>query len=137
MRTVEERAPAESEDRQAVAMENARALAHAIGESAAYAAYRQADGALTADEPVRRRFHAYQAQRQELEFARGEGGADPAQEAALEEEWRALSAVPILQAYLGAQRGLTVLLGEVVTILNAEFGVDYGAVCTPPGSCCG
>ena len=132
-----ERAVAEREDLQAVAMEKARALARAIGESAAYKAFEEAHGALMADDTLRRRFHAYQAQRQEVEFARRGGGADPAQEAALEEEWRALSAIPILQAYLEAQRELTALLGEVVTILNAEFGVDYGAVCTPPGSCCG
>jgi len=132
-----ERAVAELEDLQAVAMEKARALARAIGESAAYKAFEEAHGALMADDTLRRRFHAYQAQRQEVEFARRGGGADPAQEAALEEEWRALSAIPILQAYLEAQRELTALLGEVVTILNAEFGVDYGAVCTPPGSCCG
>jgi len=132
-----ERAVAEREDLQAVAMEKARALARAIGESAAYKAFRRAHGALMEDDTLRRRFYAYQAQRQEVEFARRAGSAEPAQEAALEEEWRVLSAIPILQAYLEGQRELTALLKEMVTILNAEFGVDYGAVCTPPGSCCG
>lgn len=131
-----ERATADIEDLQAVAMEKARGLARAIGESAAYKAYREAHGALMADDTLRRRFHAYHAQRQEVEFARRAGSAEPAQEAALEEEWRALSAIPILHAYLEPQRELTALLGEAVTILNAEFGVDYGAVCTPRG-CCG
>ncbi len=126
-----------TEDLQAVAMEKARALACAIGESGAYKAFRRAHGALMEDDTVRRRFHAYQAQRQEVEFARRAGSAEPAQEAALEEEWRGLSAIPIVQAYLEGQRELTALLKEMVTILNAEFGVDYGAVCTPPGSCCG
>ena len=135
--TAGERAPAAIEDLQAVALENAQVLARAIGESAAYKAFREAQGALMTDDTLRRRFDAYQAQRQGIEFARRSGTADPAQEAALEEDWRALSTIPIVRAYLEGQGELTALLREMVTILDEEFGVDYGAVCTPPGSCCG
>lgn len=135
--SVSDRAAADLEDVQAVVMDKAQALARAIGESAAYKVFRRAHGALMEDDAVRRRFYAYQAQRQEVEFARRAGSAEPAQEAALEEEWRVLSAMPIVQAYLEGQRELTALLKEMASLVNAEFGVDYGAVCTPPGSCCG
>ncbi len=122
---------------EAVAMEKAQALARAIAESATYKMFKEAQGRLTADATVSRRFSAYQAERQRVEFARREDAADPSQETALEEEWRGLSVLPMVQAYLAAQAELTALLREMVIVLNEEFGVDYGAVCTPPERCCG
>ncbi len=132
-----ERTAADLEDLQAVVMDKAWGLACAIRESAAFETFVGARRALMEDDTLRRSFHAHQARRQEVEFIRKEGEADPAQEAALEEEWRMLSAIPVMQAYLEAQEELATLLTEAVTILNAEFGVDYGAICTPPERCCG
>lgn len=122
---------------EAAAMEKARALARAIGESSAFRAFEEAQEALQEDGALVERLQAFQQRQQELRFAQPWGGADSAQMAALEDGWSALSAVPTLQEYLRAQEKLTALLGEVVGVLDEQLGLDYGAICTPAGSCCG
>ncbi len=124
-------------DLESVAIERARALARAIGESAAYRAFEETHEGLMADQALRQRLQAHQAERQAVELAKGWGGADRAREAAVEAEWRSLSAHPVLHAYLQAEEELTALLREVVGVLDAGLGIDYGATCTPPSSCCG
>jgi cell fate (sporulation/competence/biofilm development) regulator YlbF (YheA/YmcA/DUF963 family) len=123
-------------DLQAAALEKARALALAIGESPDFRAFEGAQEALMADREVNRRLQDYQRRQQEVWFARTWGGADSAQEAALEEEWRALSQTPTLRAYLRAQEQLTDVLRAVAGMISQEIGIDYGAVCAPAGGCC-
>jgi cell fate (sporulation/competence/biofilm development) regulator YlbF (YheA/YmcA/DUF963 family) len=123
-------------DLQAAALEKARALALAVGESPSFKAFEAAQEALMADHEVNRRLQDYQRRQQEAWFARTWGGEDSAQEAALEEEWRALSQSPSLQAYLRAQERLTDVLRAVAGMISQEIGIDYGAACAPAGGCC-
>jgi cell fate (sporulation/competence/biofilm development) regulator YlbF (YheA/YmcA/DUF963 family) len=121
---------------EAAALDAARALALAIGESPSFKAFEAAQEALMADREVNRRLQDYQRRQQEVWFARTWGGGDSAQEAALEEEWRALSQTPTLRAYLQAQESLTDLLRAVAGVISQEIGIDYGAACAPAGGCC-
>ena len=123
-------------DLQAAALEKARALALAIGESPAFRAFEAAQEALIADQEVNRKLQDYQRRQQEIWFARTWGGADPAQGAGLEEEWRGLSQTPTLRANLRAQEQLTDLLRVVTGMISQEIGIDYGAACAPAGGCC-
>jgi len=123
-------------DLEAAALETARVLGRAIGESSVFRAFEGAQETLVADEEVSRRLRAYQTRQQEIWLARSWGGADPLQEQALDEEWRTLSAMPTLRAYLRAQEELTALLREVAGIISQEIGIDYGATCAPASGCC-
>ncbi len=123
-------------DLEAAALERARALALAVGVSPSFKAFEVAQEALVADREVNRRLEAFQRREQEVRFARAWGGGDPAQDAALEEEWRTLSQTPTLQAYLQAQEQLTDLLRAVAGMISQETGIDYGAACAPAGGCC-
>jgi len=121
---------------EAAALDAARALARAVGESPSFKAFEAAQEALMSDQEVNRRLQDYQRRQQEVWFARTWGGADPAQEGALEEEWRALSQTPILRVYLRAQEQLTDVLRVVGGMISQETGIDYGAACAPAGGCC-
>lgn len=121
---------------EAAALDAARALARAVGESASFRAFEAAQEALMADREVNRRLQEYQRRQQEAWFARTWGGGDSAQEAALEEEWRALSQTQTLRAYLRAQERLTDVLRVVAGMISQEIGIDYGAACAPAGGCC-
>jgi len=121
---------------EAAALDAARALARAVGESLSFRAFEAAQEALMADQEVNRRLQDYQRRQQEVWFARTWGGADPAQEGALEEEWRALSQTPILRVYLRAQEQLTDVLRVVGGMISQEIGIDYGTACAPAGGCC-
>jgi len=123
-------------DLQEAALEKARALARAVGESPSFKAFEAAQEALMADREVNRRLQAFQRRQQEVRFARAWGGGDPAQDAALEEEWRTLSRTATLQAYLRAQEQLTDVLRVVAGMISQEIGIDYGAACSPAGGCC-
>ncbi len=123
-------------DLEAAALEKARALARAVGESPPFKAFEAAQEALMGDQEVNRRLQDYQRRQQEARFARTWGGADTAQEAALEGEWRALSQTPTLRAYLRAQEQLTDLVRVVAGMISQEIGIDYGAACAPAGGCC-
>ena len=123
-------------DLQEAALEKARALARAVGESPSFKAFEAAQEALMADREVNRRLQAFQRRQQEVRFARAWGGGDPAQEAALEEEWRTLSRTATLQAYLRAQEQLRDILRVVAGMISQEIGIDYGAACSPAGGCC-
>ena len=121
---------------EAAALDAARALARAVGESPSFKAFEAAQEALMSDQEVNRRLQDYQRRQQEVWFARTWGGADPAQEGALEEEWRALSQTPILRVYLRAQEQLTDVLRVVGGMISQEIGIDYGTACAPAGGCC-
>jgi cell fate (sporulation/competence/biofilm development) regulator YlbF (YheA/YmcA/DUF963 family) len=123
-------------DLQEAALEKARALARAVGESPSFKAFEATQEALMADREVNRRLQAFQRRQQEVRFARAWGGGDPAQDAALEEEWRTLSWTATLQAYLRAQEQLTDVLRVVAGMISQEIGIDYGAACSPAGGCC-
>ncbi len=123
-------------DLEATALDKARALARAIGESAAFRAFEAAQEALAADQDVSRRLQAFQRRQQEVQLARTWGGVDPLEEEGLEEGWRKLSLMPALRSYLHAQEDLTALLREVAGVISQEIGVDYGAACAPAGGCC-
>ncbi len=123
-------------DLQEAALEKARALARAIGESPSFKAFEAAQEALMADREVNQKLQAFQRRQQEVRFARAWGGGDPAQEAALEEEWRTLSRTATLQAHLRAQEQLTDALRMVAGIISQDIGIDYGAACSPAGGCC-
>ncbi len=131
-----EHAVASGVNLEAVALEKARTLALAIGESPSFKAFEDTQEALVADRDLNRRLKEYQRRKQEVWFARTWGGGDPAEEAALEEEWSALSETPTLRAYLHAQRQLTDALRVVSERISEELGLDYGAACAPAGGCC-
>lgn len=121
---------------EAAALEKARSLARAVGESPSFKAFEAAQEALMEDQEVNRKLQDYQRRQQEVWFARTWGGGDSAQEAALEEEWRVLSRTPTLRAYLRAQEQLTDVLRAVAGMISQEVGIDYGAACAPAGGCC-
>lgn len=121
---------------EAAALEKARALALAIGESPSFKAFEAAQEALMADREVNRRLQAYQARAQELQAARAWGGADPLAEEALEAEWQRLSFLPEVRRSLRAQEELVSLFREVTALISEAIGLDYGAACSPAGGCC-
>ncbi len=90
----------------AAALERARALARAIGESAAFRAFEAAQEALEADADLGSRLSAFQVREQELRLARAWGGADPEEVRAMEREWEDLANHPVLAAHLAAREEL-------------------------------
>lgn len=130
-----EQAVAHWTDVEVTALQTARMLARATGESSVFRAFEAAQEALMADAEASRRLRAFHARQQEIQRDRAWGGADPLQEEALEEDWRRLSLMPSVQAYLRAQEGLTDLLREVAGIISQGIGMDYGAACAPAAGC--
>lgn len=120
----------------AVALEAARALGRALGESPVFERFEAAYDAFQSDTDTRRRLEDYQARQQEVRLAAMWGGADPLEQEYLEREWRSLSALPTLAGYLRGQNQLRIMLREVTGKISAETGVDYGAACSPSGGCC-
>lgn len=118
------------------AVEKARALARAIGESEAFRAFEAAQEALDSDAQLSARLAAVQVREQELRASRAWGGADPEEEKALELEWEDLAGQPALLAHLKARDNLLALLREVVGEIGEGVGVDYGAACAPAAGCC-
>jgi len=123
-------------DLQEAALEKARALARAVGESPSFKAFEAAQEALVADQEVNRRLQDYQRRQQEVRLARAWSGGDPAQEATLEGEWQRLSQTATLRALLRAEEDLVALFREVTGMISQEIGIDYGAACSPAGGCC-
>lgn len=121
---------------EATALEKARALARAIGESPVFRAFETAQEALVENREVQGRLDAYQSRLGELQAARAWGGADPLAEEALEAEWQKLSCLPEVRHYLRAQAELAGLLREVTALISEAIGLDFGAACSPAGGCC-
>ena len=123
-------------DPTAAALERARALARAIGDSAAFRAFEAAQEALQTDADLGSSLSAFQVREQELRLSRSWGGADPEEVRALEREWEDLAKHPVLAAHLAAREGLASLLREVAGQISEGVGLDYGAACAPAGGCC-
>lgn len=123
-------------DPSAAALDRARALARAIGESAAFRAFEAAQEALEADAKLGARLSAFQVREQELRLSRSWGGADPEEVTALEREWEDLATHPVLAAHMAAREELLGLLREVGAAIGEGVGLDYGAACAPAGGCC-
>ncbi len=123
-------------DRTAAALDRARALALAIGETAAFKAFEAAQEALEADTALGESLVAFQQREQELRLARAWGGADPEELRALEREWEELAKNPVLAAHTAAQNKLVALLREVSAAISEGVALDYGAACAPAGGCC-
>ncbi len=123
-------------DPKTLALERARSLARAIGESAAFRAFEKAQEALEADAKLSERLSALQMREQELRLTRAWGGADPEEVRAIEREWADIAGHPVLAAHMAARDGLVVLLREVAASISEGIGVDYGAACAPAGGCC-
>lgn len=143
MRPREWREPMTTVDRQdesprleVTALDRARALARAIGESAAFRAFETAHEALEANADLRAGLAAYQMREQQLRLSRAWGGADPEDERALEREWQVLANQPALAADLAARQKLLVLLREVGEAISDGVGLDFGVACAPAGGCC-
>jgi len=124
-------------DLEATAMDAARALARAIGESATFRAFEEARDTLMTDVELTRRLRSYQRRRQEFETVRSWGGGDPREADKLEAEWRALVEVRLVREYLRTQDDLVVFLREVAALISQEIGMDYASACAPAGGCCG
>lgn len=120
----------------AAAMEAARSLGRALGESSAFRRFEAAYEAYQADEAARRRLEDFQSRQQELRMAAMWGGVDRREQEKLEREWQSVSAMPSLSDYFRAQNDLTTLLREATGRVSKEIGVDYGAACSPSGGCC-
>jgi len=119
-----------------VALDRARALARAIGESAPFRAFEAAQEALEADADLGARLQAFQVREQELRLSRSWGGADPEEVRAMEREWEELAKHPVLAAQVAARTELLGLLREVAGAIGEGVGLDYGAACAPAGGCC-
>ena len=117
-------------------MESARSLAQTVGRSEAFRRFEAAQEAFMADRPLRARLDELNARAQQLRVARMWGGADPAQDEALQQELDTVADVPTLQQFLATQEALRALLQEVTKKITKEIGVDYGAACSPAGGCC-
>lgn len=123
-------------DPTAVAVERARALALAIGESAAFRAFEAAQEAMDADADLGARLAEAQRQEQELRLARAWGGASDEDERALERVWQDLASRPTLAAHMAARDELLALLREVAAAIGDGVGLDFGGACAPAGGCC-
>jgi cell fate (sporulation/competence/biofilm development) regulator YlbF (YheA/YmcA/DUF963 family) len=123
-------------DPTAAALERARALARAIGESAAFRAFEAAQEAFAADADLGFRLSAFQVREQELRLSRSWGGADPEEVRAMEREWEDLAKHPVLAAHVAAREELLRLLREVAGAIGEGVGLDYGAACASAGGCC-
>ena len=94
----------------AAAIEAARALGRALGESSSFKQFEAA-------------YEVFQA-----DWSSDVCSSDL--------EWQNISTMPSLSGYLRAQEELTALLREVTGKISEEIGVDYGAACSPSGGCC-
>ncbi len=122
-------------DPDAAAMDAARALGHAVGESAAFRRFETSQEAFQSDQAARQRLAEFQERQQKARMAAAWAGAG-AQEDEVEREWQSVSAMPSLSGYLRAQEELTALLRDVTGKISEEIRVDYGAACAPSGGCC-
>ncbi len=120
----------------AAAIEAARALGRALGESSAFRRFEAAYEVFQSDTDARRKLADFQSRQQEIRLAAMWGGADPREQKKLEREWQNISAMPSLDGYLRAQEELTALLREATGKISEEIGVDYGAACSPSAGCC-
>lgn len=120
----------------APAIEAARALGRALGESSAFKRFEAAYEVFQSDTATRRRLVDFESRQREIRLAAMWGGADPGEQKELESEWQNISAMPSLSGYLRAQEELTVLFREAVGKISEQIGVDYGAACSPSGGCC-
>lgn len=120
----------------AAAMDAARSLGRALGESSVFKQFEAAHEAFQVDGVARRKLGEFQSRQQQLRMSAMWGGADPREEKRLEREWQSISAMPSLGGYLRAQQELMTLLREVTGKISEEIGVDYGAACSPAGGCC-
>ena len=127
------RAPA---DHAAAPLERARALAHAISETAPFRAFEAAQEALDADPNLVTRLSGLQMREQELRRSRAWGGAHPEEVRAIEREWEDLAGNALVAAHLATREELIGLLREVTAEISEGVGLDYGAVCAPAGGCC-
>jgi cell fate (sporulation/competence/biofilm development) regulator YlbF (YheA/YmcA/DUF963 family) len=120
----------------AAALEAARSLGRALGESSAFKRFEAAYEVFQADGGARRKLRDFQSRQQELRMAAMWGGGDWGEQEKLEREWETIAAMPSLSDHLRAQEELTALLREATGKISAEIGVDYGAACSPSGGCC-
>ena len=120
----------------AAAIEAARALGRALGESSAFKRFEAAYEVLQSDTAMRHRLADFQSRQQEIRLAAMWGGADPQEQNKLEHEWQNISAMPSVSDYLRAQEELAGLFREAVAKISEQIGVDYGAACSPSGGCC-
>lgn len=120
----------------AAAIEAARSLGRALGESSAFKQFEPASEVFQADGAARRKLRDFQSRQQELRMAAMWGGVDRREQEKLEREWETIAAMPSLSDYLRAQNDLTTLLREATGKISEEIGVDYGAACSPSGGCC-
>jgi cell fate (sporulation/competence/biofilm development) regulator YlbF (YheA/YmcA/DUF963 family) len=118
------------------AMEAARALGRALGESAAFRRLEAAYEAFRTDEAARRRLADFQSRQQKLRMAAMWGGAEAHEQEQLDREWEGMAATPSLGGYLRAQEELAALFRRVTGRISEEIGIDYGASCSPSGGCC-
>lgn len=132
----DERGVEATQELTAGALESARSLAQAIGESDIFRRFETAQDAFQADATAQSRLRAYQAHQQDLRVAAMWGGEAQEEQRALEREWQELSRLPTLQEYLQAQDALRELFRDVTGRITQGIGVDYGAACAPAGGCC-
>ena len=99
-------APGAATTQERIALDRARALARAIGATAAFRKLEAAQEAIDADSELRLRIGEFNVREQELRSARAWGGADPNDESALEREWQDLASHPVLAAHLAARQEL-------------------------------
>ena len=124
-------------DPTAAALDRARTLARAIGESAVFRAFEAAQEALEADAELGARLSAFQVREKELRLSRSWGGADPEEVRAMEREWEDLAKHPVLAAHVAAREQLVGVLREVAAAISEGVGLDYGTACAPAGGGCG
>jgi cell fate (sporulation/competence/biofilm development) regulator YlbF (YheA/YmcA/DUF963 family) len=117
----------------AAAMEAARALGRALGESAQFKRFEAAHDALQADTEARQKLNEFLSHRQELSMESMFGSTDQAALEKLEQEWQSLSAMPSIISYLHAQEDLLAVLREAAARISQQIGLDYGAACSPSG----
>ncbi len=120
----------------AAAMEAARSLGRALGESPTFKRFETAYEVFQADRTARHKLNEFQSHQQEFRLAAMWGDATPERQNELEREWRSISAMPTLGGYLHAQEELATLFREVTGEISEEIGIDYGAACSPSGGCC-
>ena len=120
----------------AAAIEAARSLGRALGESSVFKRFEAAYEVFQSDTAMRHKLADFQSRQQEIRLAVMWGGADPQEQNKLEREWQNISAMPSVSDYLRAQEELAVLFREAVAKISEQIGVDYGAACSPSGGCC-
>jgi cell fate (sporulation/competence/biofilm development) regulator YlbF (YheA/YmcA/DUF963 family) len=120
----------------AAAIEAARALGRALGESSAFKQFEAAYEVLQSDTATRRKLEDFESRQREIRLAARWGGADAQEQSIIEQEWQSISATSSLGGYLRAQEELAVLFREAVRRISEQIGVDYGAACSPSGGCC-